>query len=175
MTGEIEVNNLDMDSLQGDRMILQFLREMGTHTVAGRNSINIVKSNLKAIKVDLTDCTDLLPTMAVLAAVAEGTSVLTGIERTRIKESDRAAAVAEGLTRMGIHVTEEANRLKITGGKPHGAQIDSKGDHRIAMAFSLLGMVAGNTVIDGAECVTKTWPEFWDVLKNLGGKVVIDG
>ena len=175
MAGEIEVNNLDMQSLQGDRMLLQYLREMGAHTVVGRTSINIVKSNLKAIKADLTDCIDLLPTMAVLAAVAEGTSVFSGIERARIKESDRVAAVAEGLTRMGIRVETDTKRIKITGGKPKGAIIDSKGDHRIAMAFSLLGTVAGETVIDGAECVTKTWPEYWDVLQNLGVKAVLHG
>ena len=175
MAGEIEVNNLDMQSLQGDRMLLQYLRDMGVHTVAGRNAINIVKSNLKAIKADLSDCTDLFPTMAVLAAVAEGTSVFTGIERARIKESDRVAAVAEGLMRMGIRVAEDAKRLTITGGKPKGTVIDSKGDHRIAMAFSLLGTVAGNTVIDGAECVTKTYPEYWDVFRNLGGKVELNG
>ncbi len=175
MAGEIEVNNLDMQSLQGDRMLLQFLREMGAHTVVGRTSINIVKSNLKAIKADLTDCIDLLPTMAVLAAVAEGTSVFSGIERARIKESDRVAAVAEGLTRMGIRVETDAKRIRITGGKPKGALIDSKGDHRIAMAFSLLGTVTGDTVVDGAECVTKTWPEYWDVLQNLGVKAVLHG
>jgi 3-phosphoshikimate 1-carboxyvinyltransferase len=164
-----------MQSLQGDRMLLQFLRDMGAHTVAGRNSINIVKSNLKAIKADLTDCIDLLPTMAVLAAAAEGTSVFTGIVRARIKESDRVAAVVEGLTRMGIRVETDTKRIKITGGKPKGALIDSKGDHRIAMAFSLLGTVAGDTVIDGAECVTKTYPEYWDVLQNLGVKEVLNG
>ena len=175
MAGEIEVNNLDMQSLQGDRMLLQFLRDMGAHTVAGRNSINIVKSNLKAIKADLTDCIDLLPTMAVLAAAAEGTSVFTGIVRARIKESDRVAAVVEGLTRMGIRVETDTKRIKITGGKPKGALIDSKGDHRIAMAFSLLGAICGNTVIDGAECVAKTYPEYWDVYQNLGGKVELNG
>jgi 3-phosphoshikimate 1-carboxyvinyltransferase len=175
MAGEIEVNNLDMQSLQGDRMLLQYLREMGAHTVVGRTSINIMKSNLKAIKADLTDCIDLLPTMAVLAAAAEGTSVFSGIERARIKESDRVAAVAEGLTRMGIRVETDTKRIKITGGKPKGALIDSKGDHRIAMAFSLLGTVAGDTVIDGAECVTKTWPEYWDVLQNLDVKAVLNG
>jgi 3-phosphoshikimate 1-carboxyvinyltransferase len=175
MAGEIEVNNLNMQSLQGDRMLIEFLREMGAHTVAGRNSINIMKSNLKAIKVDLTDCIDLLPTMAVLAACAEGTSILTGIARARIKESDRVAAIQEGFERMGISVQSSANRMTITGGKPKGAVIDSKGDHRIAMAFSLLGTVSGNTVIDGAECVTKTWPEYWDVFRNLGGKVETDG
>ena len=175
LAGEVEVNNLDMESLQGDRMLVGFLENMGASVITGRNSVIIRQSKLKAIKADLSDCIDLLPTMAVLAAVADGTSEFTGIERARIKESDRVAAVKEGLARMGINVREDAKRLTITGGKPKGTLIDSKGDHRIAMSFSLLGTVVGNTVIDRAECVTKTYPEFWDVFKNLGGKVEIDG
>ena len=175
LAGEVEVDNLDMESLQGDRMLIHFLRKMAAPVVTGRHSVIVIQSKLKAIKTDLSDCIDLLPTMAVLAAAAEGISVFTGIERARIKESDRVAAVMEGLQRMGIRVAAETNRLIITGGKPQGALIDSKGDHRIAMAFSLLGTMTGNTVIDGAECVTKTYPEFWDVFKNLGGKVQTDG
>jgi 3-phosphoshikimate 1-carboxyvinyltransferase len=76
---------------------------------------------------------------------------------------------------MGIHVVEDDKRLIITGGKPRGTLIDSKGDHRIAMAFSLLGTLVGETVIDRSECVAKTYPEFWNVFKDLGGKVEIDG
>jgi 3-phosphoshikimate 1-carboxyvinyltransferase len=175
LAGEVTVNNLDMESLQGDRMLVRFLQEMGAFVTTGRNSIIVRQSKLKAIKTDLADCIDLLPTMAVLAAMADGTSEFTGIERARIKESDRVAAVKEGLERMGIRVIDEGKRLKITGGKPIGALIDSKGDHRIAMAFSLLGTAAGKTVIERAECVGKTYPEFWEVFKNLGGKVEIDG
>ena len=175
LAGEVEVDNLDMESLQGDRMLVGFLQDMGASVVSGRNAIVVKHSKLKAIKADLSDCIDLLPTMAVLAATAGGTSELTGIERARLKESDRVAAVKEGLQRMGINVTEEANRLTITGGKPKGTLIDSKGDHRIAMAFSSLGTLVGDTEIGGAECVAKTYPEFWDVFKNLGGKVKIDG
>jgi 3-phosphoshikimate 1-carboxyvinyltransferase len=175
LAGEVEVNNLDMESLQGDRMLVHFLEDMGASVITGRNSIIVRQSKLKAIKADLSDCIDLLPTMAVLAAVADGTSEFTGIERARIKESDRVAAVREGLERMGIRVVEGAKRLAITGGKLRGALIDSKGDHRIAMAFSLLGTVAGDTVIDQAECVAKTYPEFWEVFKKLGGNVEIDG
>jgi 3-phosphoshikimate 1-carboxyvinyltransferase len=164
-----------MESLQGDRMLVRFLQDMGALVTTGRNSIIVRQSKLKAIKADLADCIDLLPTVAALVAMAEGTSEFTGVERARIKESDRVAAVKEGLERMGIRVTDEGKRLSITGGKLKGALIDSKGDHRIAMAFSLLGTVAGKTVIERAECVTKTYPEFWDVFKNLGGKVEIDG
>ena len=175
LAGEVEVNNLDMESLQGDRMLIDFLKEMGASVITGRNSVIVIQSKLKAIKTDLSDCIDLLPTMAVLAAAADGVSEFIGIERARIKESDRVAVVQEGLARMGIYVTAEKNRMTVTGSKPQGALIDSKGDHRIAMAFSLLGTMSGNMVIDGAECVTKTYPEFWDVFKNLGGKVEIDG
>ena len=122
----------------------------------------------------MSDCIDLLPTMAVLAAAADGVSQFTGIERARLKESDRASALREGLERMGIKVTEERNRLTVTGSPAKGSVIDSRGDHRIAMAFSLLGPVAGGTVIDDAECVAKTYPDFWDTLKNLGGRVKLE-
>jgi 3-phosphoshikimate 1-carboxyvinyltransferase len=175
LAGEVEVTNLPTESMQGDRMFLGFLEEMGVNVTIGRNSVIVKQSRLKALKADLTDCIDLLPTVAVLAAVAKGTSVLTGVRRARLKESDRVAAVREGMERMGIRTSEEEDRLTIIGGKPEGAVIDSKNDHRIAMAFSLLGTIAGNTVIEGAECVSKTYPGFWDILAGLGGEVKLDG
>ena len=175
LAGEIEVSNLNPASLQGDKAISDYLRAMGAAIRVKKDSITVKKSRLKALKADLTDCTDLLPTVAILAAAAEGTSELTGIERARLKESDRPSALAEGLTKMGIEIVEEKNRLFITGSLAKGAVIDSKGDHRIAMAFSLLGTLAGGTVIQGAEGVSKTYPEYWETLKNIGGKVKLDG
>ncbi|MFC1847231.1 3-phosphoshikimate 1-carboxyvinyltransferase [Chloroflexota bacterium] len=172
--GEVEVENLNLESLQGDKVILDLLRDMGASTTTGTNSVRVKRSILKAIEADLTDCTDLLPTMAVLAAAAEGTSRFTGIERARLKESDRPSALNEGLENMGIKVSEEKNRLTITGSPAKGSVIDTRGDHRIAMAFSLLGSVVGGTVINNAECVSKTYPEFWDTLKKLGGKVTLE-
>jgi 3-phosphoshikimate 1-carboxyvinyltransferase len=83
-------------------------------------------------------------------------------------------SVKEGLERMGITVNDNTDRLIIKGGTPKGALIDSKNDHRIAMAFSLLGTVVGDTIIDQAECVAKTYPEYWNILQKLGGKVKID-
>ena len=173
--GEVEVENLNPESLQGDKMMLNFLREMGASVEVNQNSITVRKSRLNAIRADLSDCIDLLPTMAVLAAAADGASEFAGIERARIKESDRVAAVKEGLEKMGIKVVEERDRLTITGSKLKGAVIDSKDDHRIAMTFSILGSLVGDTIINGAECVNKTFPEFWDILKNIGGEVQIDG
>ncbi len=175
LSGEVEVANLNPDSLQGDKKISSFLRDMGASVKMDKNSVAVRRQMLKAIKADLSDCIDLLPTMTVLAAVAKGVSEFTGIERARLKESNRVFALREGLDRMGIKVTEEKNRLTVTGSKPQGAVIDSKADHRIAMAFSMLGTVAGGVTIDDAECVSKTYPEFWDTLKSIGGEVKIDG
>jgi len=174
LSGEVEVGNLNPDSLQGDRAILDFLRDMGAAVTVGNNTITVRKGKLRAIEADLNDCIDLLPTMAVLAAAAEGTSKLTGIGRARLKESDRVFAVAESLKRMGIKVIEERDGLVITGSPAKGAVIDTRGDHRIAMAFSLPGLLAGETVIENAECVSKTYPEYWDTLRSIGGEVNIN-
>ena len=173
--GEVEVENLNPKSLQGDKMILNFLRDMGAGVEVNENSVVVRKSRLSAIRADLSDCIDLLPTMAVLAAVASGVSEFIGIERARLKESNRVSAVREGLERMGIKVGEERDKLAVTGSMPKGSVIDSKGDHRIAMAFSILGSAVGETIIDGAECVSKTFPQFWDILKSIGGEVKING
>jgi len=169
------VDNLNPESLQGDRVILDFLKDMGASVRVDKNSVTVRKSRLNGIRADLSNCIDLLPTMAVLAATADGVSEFTGIERARLKESDRVSAVREGLERMGIKAIEEKNRLTVAGSEPKGSVIDARDDHRIAMAFSILGSVAGGTIIDGAECVAKTYPEFWDAVKSLGGEVKIDG
>jgi len=175
LSGEVEVENLNPESLQGDKMMLNFLRDMGACVKMDKDSVTVVKSRLKAIQADLSHCIDLLPTMAVLAAAANGVSQFVGIERARIKESNRVSALREGLEKMGIKVGEERNRLTITGSRPKGSVIDSRDDHRIAMAFSILGSVVGETIISNAECVSKTYPAFWGILKGLGGEVKISG
>ncbi len=173
--GEVKVENLNVESLQGDKVILDLLKNMGALVEINSGSITVRRSRLTAIRADLSDCIDLLPTLAVLAAAANGVSEFTGIERARIKESNRVSAVKDGLKRMGIKTKEERDRLTITGSHPKGAVIKSYNDHRIAMAFSILGSIAGETTINDAECVSKTSPQFWDVLKSIGGEVEIDG
>ncbi len=175
LAGEINVTNLSQESLQADRKIVALLTAMGASVDINGNSIQVWKSNLKSIHADLNECIDLLPTMGILAAAAEGTSVFSGIERARIKESNRVSSVKTGLEAMGIRVTEETDRISITGSPLKGAVIDSHNDHRIAMAFSLLGLLASDTVIEKAECVAKTYPEFWDILEHIGGEVKNNG
>lgn len=140
-----------------------------------QNSVTVRKTRLRGIKADLSDCIDLLPTMAVLAAAADGVSEFTGIFRARLKESNRVATVREGLKRMGVKTVEEKHILVIVGSTPKGSVIDARGDHRLAMAFSILGSEVGKTIINNAECVAKTYPRFWEELKSIGGEVKIDG
>jgi len=175
LSGPVAVTNLNPESRQGDRALLGFLRDMGAQIEMDKSTVTVRKSRLNALKADLADAIDLLPTVAALAAAADGVSEFSGIERARIKESNRVAAVREGLERMGIRVREERDRLLITGASPKGASIESYNDHRIAMAFGVLGTVAGNTVINEAECVSKTFPDFWEVLKGIGGEVKQSG
>lgn len=171
VAGEIEVKNLNLQSLQGDKAIVALLRDMGVSIEASAGSIKVKKNKLKAVKKNLNNCIDLLPTAGVLAAVAQGKSEFTGIQRARLKESDRIKAVKEGLERAGIEVVEEPDRMLITGGKLRPATIDSKNDHRIAMAFSLLGAAVGGITVEGAECVSKTYPDYWNILRSLGGRI----
>ncbi|UCC17384.1 MAG: 3-phosphoshikimate 1-carboxyvinyltransferase, partial [Dehalococcoidales bacterium] len=154
IAGNIEVKNLNPGSVQGDKVLLDFLQEMGVSVETRNDSILVRESPLRAIKADLTDCIDLLPTVAVLAAMAEGTSEFNGIARARIKESNRVSAVKAGLEKAGINVIEEKDKLTITGGERNNTVIDSHNDHLFAMAFSLLGLNAGTIEIENAEYIS---------------------
>jgi len=197
----IVLENLSTSSRQGDRVILDHLRNMGARVQVIGNSISVQKDDeLKAIDTDLSDCIDLLPTMAMLAALAKGESVLRGIQRARIKESNRVTAVREGLKKLGVEVGEFRDYMTIKGlktevkyeddsgstetllekpedffeDKKPDIVLDSYSDHRIAMAFAIMGAALGNIAIKGAECVSKTYPGFWEDFKKLGGDIKTD-
>ncbi len=196
----VVVQNMNPASLQGDRLILDILRNMGAKVTITGSQVAVSYDHLKGIHADLGDCIDLLPTVAVLAAVAKGTTDLIGIQRARIKESNRVAVIRECLTKLGVVVVEHENRLVILGTdyfyvpteedreeadeeKPkekklvfeNPVALNCHGDHRIAMAFAALGALLGNIIINDAECVTKSYPKFWDDLKEMGGEVKLDG
>jgi 3-phosphoshikimate 1-carboxyvinyltransferase len=168
LAGDITVSGLNRQSLQGDRRIVDFLMHMGAQVSLTPDAVRVCQARLTAIDADFSDCIDLLPVMAVAAAMAKGESRFTGIARARLKESDRVAGVCEGLTRMGVAVQVTAQEMTIVGGKPHNAESDSHGDHRLAMAFAVLGCAACGTVITDAACVDKTLPAFWHILQRLG-------
>jgi len=167
VAGDVKVNNLNPASLQADKEIITILSKMGADISSGRDSISVKNSVLKAVNADLSDCIDLLPTISMLAALAEGTSEFTGIGTARLKESDRVRSVKEELKKTGIRVKERKDSLLISGGYPKNVLIDSHNDHRIAMAFSILGAARG-IEIAGAECVSKTFPGYWSELASAG-------
>jgi len=139
-------------------------KEAGTVTVRGGK-------HLEAITFDAGATPDLVPTVAVLAAVANGISRIENAEHVRYKETDRLRALATELPKLGITLKEEKDSLTITGGKLKGAVVHGWHDHRIVMALAIAGMVAGNTTIDTTESVSISYPDFFKDLANLGVKI----
>jgi len=174
VSGDIVVSNLNAESLQGDRVVLNLMQKMGARLSVRRSSVMVQRSLLHGINADLTDCIDLLPTLGVLAAIADGESQFSGIKGARLKESNRVEALSQELQKMGIRVREDENVITIFGGHPRGAVIDSHSDHRMTMAFGILGTAIGDTSITGAESVEKTYPDFWKALGSLGARVAYD-
>jgi 3-phosphoshikimate 1-carboxyvinyltransferase len=175
LSGGVLVTNLNAESLQGDRIILNILQKMGARFSQRGGSVMISKSTLRSIKVDLSDAIDLLPVVAVLAATAEGETEISGVSRARLKESNRVGALKNELGKLGVIVIEEEDKINIIGGNPHGGVVDSYADHRLAMAFAVIGSHIGNTTVLQAESVSKTFPDFWRVFQSLGGQVKMNG
>jgi 3-phosphoshikimate 1-carboxyvinyltransferase len=163
-------------SAQGDTAVVDTLERMGADLSWDRDAgaIEVERSALTGVTVDVGDTPDLLPTYAVLGAVADGTTTIENCEHVRYKETDRVSAMAEALSRMGASVEEEQDRLTIHGGESalSGATLAGRGDHRIVMALAVAGLVAeGETTITGAEHVDVSFPDFFDVLFDLGADV----
>jgi 3-phosphoshikimate 1-carboxyvinyltransferase len=170
--GEVTVGNLDRESSQADTAILDILSSMGAEYFVNDNDVTSKKSRLKAMNHDFSDHPDLFPVSAALCSAAEGTSTLTGLERLRLKESDRVASMTEGLKRMGVKVATEDDMVSINGGTVRGAEVNPHNDHRIAMSLAVLALAAeGDTTIRDAGCVTKSYPGFWGHLEHLGARI----
>jgi len=174
LAGDVTVAGLNPSSLQADTATVDLLRDMNVNLAESGEGLRVRRSRLKAVQADLSGAIDLLPVAAALGAAAEGVTTFTGVARARDKESDRVAAMAEGLQRMGVLVEVGDNHLAVHGGGADGAVVSSAGDHRIAMAFGVLGAVVGNTAVEGAECVNKTYTGFWEDLQHLGVEVQLD-
>ncbi|MFB6082989.1 MAG: 3-phosphoshikimate 1-carboxyvinyltransferase [Halorientalis sp.] len=163
-------------SAQGDAAIVDVLERMGADIEWDREAgvITTRQSSLSGIEVGVEDTPDLLPTIAVLGAVADGTTAITDCEHVRYKETDRVSAMAEELTAMGASVEEAQETLTIHGGETdlQGATVDGRADHRIVMSLAVAGLVAdGTTTIEGGEHVDVSFPEFFDVLSGIGADV----
>jgi 3-phosphoshikimate 1-carboxyvinyltransferase len=171
--GPVTVSNLKNGSAQGDRHLLNILERMGGSVDYQKEPVKVyLTGGLKGIDVDLGDYPDLVPTLAVVAAFAEGKTRITNIAHLRFKESDRLNDTAAELAKMGIKTGVGGDTMVIYGGRPKGADLDAHNDHRLAMSLSLATLFAdGDSIINGAEAVTKSYPAFFGDLLKLGAKV----
>ena len=167
--GSITIRNLNHISLQADLAIIEALARAGAEIITTNSSVTVHGGPLHAFEFDATDCPDLFPALAALAASCEGTSVLTGTQRLTYKESNRAKTIAEVFGRLGIGVDlSEENTMRITGGPVSSAVVDSHNDHRIAMAAAVAALSSDDSVvIEGANAADKSYPNFWNDLDTL--------
>lgn len=150
---DVTVENLNSNSAQGDKAVVECLENLSHFTT-----------------IDASDIPDLIPILSVVAAASNG-ALFTNIQRLRLKESDRVNAICELLNKFGIRTETTSQTLQVFPGKFSGCCIDSKNDHRIAMTAAIAATIAtGPVTITQAQCVEKSYPAFWDVYNKLGGK-----
>ncbi len=165
----VTVIGIGPDSRQGDARLVGVLEAMGCSVDRQPGGMAVTGGELRGIDVAMGDMPDVVPTLAVVAAFARGTTVIRDVAHLRLKESDRLAALVEGLSRMGIDAATTAETLIVHGGSPHAARIDPCDDHRMAMSFALAGLRLPGMQIGQPECVAKSFPQFWETLEGLMG------
>jgi 3-phosphoshikimate 1-carboxyvinyltransferase len=162
-----------LPSRQGDQAILEILERMKAEVSWDRSKgdVRIKGGDLQGAEVDASLTPDLVPAIAVLGAVARGRTVIYNAEHVRHKETDRLHAMATELSKMGADIKERPDGLEIEGGRLHGAEVKGYHDHRIVMALTVAGLVAGSTRIDSAESVDVSYPGFFSAMKGLGAEI----
>ena len=167
--GKVRVENLNAGTIQGDLRVLEIFQRLGCRVSKGVGWIE-VSGEAPAegdFHFDMADIPDMVPTVAVLSAFRRGRTVISKVPHLRVKESDRIAALVTELNRIGVGAEERTDGLVIEGGSPHGAVIETYGDHRIAMSFAAAGLAMEGISIKDEECVRKSFPDFWKTLGEL--------
>ena len=167
--GRVKVLNINANTLQGDIRFLEILERLGCHIVRGIDWVEVAGRELNRgdYRFDMADMPDMVPTLAVLSAFRPGQTVISNVSHLRLKESNRIEALVNELNRTGIDTKELEDGLIINGGIPHGAEIETYDDHRIAMSFAIAGLTTKGITIKNRKCVNKSFPEFWNVLDQL--------
>jgi 3-phosphoshikimate 1-carboxyvinyltransferase len=170
---EVKVTNLDPAGVQGDKRIVDFLRDFGVEVEATRKAVAVKGGELSGADFDCADNPDLVPVLAVLGAVAVGRTEISNVPHLRVKESDRLRGLRLGLTRLGAEVEELPDGLRLRGvPELSGSEVWSLGDHRLAMAFAVAGLAArGQTQVTRAECIPVSYPSFVEDMRKLGARM----
>lgn len=172
LNGDVSVRGLRYPSAQPDCAIVDILRRAGGNIEYSDGKLVVKKSTLGALSFNADGCPDLVPVTAVALAAANGRSIIEGVSRLRLKESDRVSSVVGMLRALGVDVDSDTDSIVINGGRAFsGGRIQTFGDHRIAMSGAIAATVAdGETYVDNGECVAKSYADFWQDYKLLGGK-----
>jgi 3-phosphoshikimate 1-carboxyvinyltransferase len=173
ISGNVFVTGLDVFSTQADKAVLQALMQAEAAISVTEEQIEIKESKLKAFHFNATDCPDLFPPLVALAAYCDGTSVIEGVHRLTHKESNRALTLQEEFGKMGIEISLQDDLMLIKGGGGlKAAEVSSRHDHRIAMACAVAALKAdGEVIVDDAEAVNKSYPQFWKHIQELGAEL----
>jgi 3-phosphoshikimate 1-carboxyvinyltransferase len=173
IAGPILVGGLDNQSTQADKAILQAIRDCGALLGSKNGFIEVGPAKLKAFRFDATECPDLFPPLVALAAYCEGTTVIEGVSRLAHKESNRGLTLQDEFGKMGLTIELDGDRMLVYGGGAlKGATVHSRHDHRIAMACAVGALrAAGPVTIEEAEAINKSYPDFYEHIKQLGGQL----
>jgi 3-phosphoshikimate 1-carboxyvinyltransferase len=153
---------------QGDARFFELIEDMGCRVNRNGDSVTVRREGqLHGIVANVMDCSDTFPSLAVIATQADTPTELTGIAHTRAQESDRVATVAAGIVALGGRAQAYRDAIRIEPVPLHDGIVDAAGDHRIAMAFSVLGLQVPGVAIKGWSAVGKTFPDFYDMLRQL--------
>ncbi len=170
----VKVNNLNPNDVQGDKRIIELLRDFGAEVKVEKNSVKVIgRKKLNNIDADCSDNPDLVPVLAVLGAMGEGKTRLYNIEHLRYKEVDRLKALTTELEKLGVEIKEKEDSLQIYGnGKIPGGEVNSHGDHRMAMSLSMAGLFAESPVkVNNVDCIGISYPDFVKDIQNIGANV----
>ncbi len=173
IAGNISVHGLKMNSVQGDKAILNILKKTGAKIIEQNHIIKIQKSGLTGFEYDATDCPDLFPPLVSLASKCAGVSHIKGVKRLMYKESNRAASLQDVFRKMNVHIEIDDDVMHIhPPQQTSGGLVSSFNDHRIAMAAAITGLTAsGDLIITDADAVNKSYPGFWNDIQKLGAAV----
>ncbi len=173
--GEVTLQGIDMEESQGDKRLIYILKKMGADITIQNNTLLIRGGkSLYGMKIDANDIPDMVPTLAVIGTYAEGETRIENVGHARIKETDRLKSMSTELKKMGAEVEEFVDGIIIKKSKLYGAEVHGYEDHRTIMALSLAGMIAdGETMVDTAEGINKTFPNYVELMQSLGSKMKI--
>jgi 3-phosphoshikimate 1-carboxyvinyltransferase len=164
IAGDIKIQNIDINSIQGDKAIIDILKSANADICFKNNKISIKRSNLKSFIFNAKNNPDLVPALMILALKCEGISVIEGISRLKNKESDRVNILAGELTKFGAKIIIQSDKVEIEKSEISGGEADSHSDHRIAMALAAAGLISRKGIkIKNAHSVNKSFPEFWEI------------